>query len=158
MGEFAYVISDWQAGLWKIINISTPDNISIAESFDSSAAFVRAEGMIAAAGDRIYVPTSSGQGGLAALTISENTNLAVVDLIHDPGGNGGFERPRDFAIADDHAYVIQSASVTALSVANPDDPKMVGHIAAMELINEDLIEVAADYAHVITPWCTMVGK
>ena len=80
-------------------------NISIAESFDSSAAFVRAEGMIAAAGDvdRIYVPTSSGQGGLAALTISENTNLAVVDFIHDPSGNGGFERPRDFAIADDHA-------------------------------------------------------
>lgn len=50
-------------------------------------------------------------------------------------------------------YVIQSASVTALSVANPDDPKMVGHIAAMELINADLIEVAGDYAYVITPWC-----
>lgn len=24
VGEFAYVLSDWQAGLWKIINISDP--------------------------------------------------------------------------------------------------------------------------------------
>ncbi|CAE7824641.1 unnamed protein product [Symbiodinium sp. CCMP2592] len=108
--------------------------------------------MIAAAGDCIYVPTSSGQGGLAALTISENTNLTIVDLIRDPIGTGGFERPRDFAIADDHAYVIGPAAVTAISVANPDDPKMVGNIAAFELTNANVIEVAGDYAYVITPW------